>query len=83
MGVAAEANTPVDGQKRKHENKYSRFQIQIWAEALDSRQYSDLDTPPGYAMFGQEKDKKTSRDGNVDVVMSRMMNMINTHFARP
>ena len=46
MGVAAEANTPADGQKRKHENKYSRFQIKIWAEALDSRQYSDLDTPP-------------------------------------
>ena len=57
MGVAAEANMPADGQKRKHENKYSRFQIKIWAEALDSRQYSDLDTPPGYAMFGQEKDK--------------------------
>ena len=45
-------------QLQKHENKYSRFQIKIWAEALDSRQYSDLDTPPGYAMFGQEKDKK-------------------------
>ena len=83
MGVAAEANTPADGQKIKHENKYSRFQIKIWAEALDSRQYSDLDTPSGYAMFGQEKDKKTARDGNVEVVMSGMMNTINTCFARP
>ena len=64
--------------QQKHEDKYSRFQIKIWAEALASGQYSDLDTPPGYAMFGREKDKKTSKDGNVEVVMSGMMNMMNT-----
>ena len=43
---------------QKHEDKYSRFQIKIWAEALASGQYTDLDTSPGYAMFGREKDKK-------------------------
>ena len=41
------------------------IQIKIWAEALDSGQYSDLDTPPGYA---REKHKKTGKDGNVDIV---------------
>ena len=64
--------------QQKHEDKYSRFQVKIWAEALASGQYSDLDTPPGYAMFGREKDKKHCKDGNVDVVMSGMMNMMNT-----
>ena len=64
--------------QQKHEDKYSRFQIKIWAEALASDQYSDLDTPPGYAMFSREKDKKTAKDGNVDVVMSGMVNMMNT-----
>jgi len=29
-------------------------------------------------MFGQEKDKKHCKDGNVDVVTSGMMNIINT-----
>ena len=65
--------------QQKHEDKYSRFQIKIWAEALASGQYTDLDTPPGYAMFGREnRDKKVSKDGNVEVVMSGMMNMMNT-----
>jgi hypothetical protein len=44
--------------QQKHGDKYSRFQTKIWAEALASGQYSELDTPPGYAMFGREKDKK-------------------------
>ena len=63
--------------QQKHEDKYSRFQIKIWAEALASGQYSDLDTPPGYAMFVREKDKKTAKDENIDV-MSGMINMMNT-----
>lgn len=64
--------------QQKHGDKYSRFQIKIWAEALASGQYSDLDNPPGYAMFGREKDKKSNKDGHVEVVMSGMMNMMNT-----
>ena len=64
--------------QQQHGDEYSRFQIKIWAEALASGQYSDLDSPPGYAMFGREKDKKSGKDGNVDVVMSGMMSMMNT-----
>jgi len=61
-----------------HEDKYSKFQIKIWAQALASGQYPDLDTPPEYGTFGREKDKKHCKDGNVDVVMSGMMNIMNT-----
>ena len=60
--------------QQKHDN-YSPFQIKIWAESLASGQYSDLDTPPGYAMFNREK---VSKDGNVEVVMSGMVNMMNS-----
>ena len=49
--------------QQKHGDEYSRFQIKIWAEALASGQYSDLDSPPGYA---QEKDKKSGKDGKVE-----------------
>ena len=62
--------------QQKHDN-YSPFQIKIWAESLASGQYSDLDTP-GYAMFNREKEKKVSKDGNVEVVMSGMVNMMNS-----
>ena len=55
-----------------------KFQIKIWAQALASGQYPDLDTPPEYGTFGREKDKKHCKDGNVDVVMSGMMNIMNT-----
>ena len=65
----------ADYEQQLYGDKYSRFQIKIGAEALASGQYSDLDSPPGYAMFGREKDKKSGKDGNVDVVMSGMMSM--------
>ena len=53
----------ADYEQQLHGDKYSRFQIKIGAEALASGQYSDLDSPPGYAMFGREKDKKSGKDG--------------------
>ena len=40
--------------QQKHEDKYSRFQIKIWAEALAS---GDLDTPPGYAVCTRKGQK--------------------------
>ena len=39
-------------------DKYSLFQLKIWAEELVSGQCPDMDTPPGYAMFNCEKEKK-------------------------
>ena len=53
QSTSEEKRALVDNYEQQlHEDKYSRFQIKIWAEALASGQYSDLDTPPGYAMFG-------------------------------
>ena len=57
----------------KHGDKFSRFQFKIWAESLASGQYSDLETPPGYAT-----EKKTSREGNVESVMNGMLSIMNT-----
>ena len=65
----------TDFEHKLQQNNYSPFQIKIWAESLASGQYSDLDTPPGYALFNREKEKKVSKDGNVEVVMSGMVNM--------
>lgn len=45
--------------REKHGDKYSRFQIKIWAEVLANGQYSDLDThtPPGYAICLVQKNR--------------------------
>ena len=63
----------ADYEQQLQQKHGDRFQIKIWAEALASRQYSDLDSPPGYAMFGggdamfgQGKDKKSGKDGKVE-----------------
>ena len=64
--------------KEKHGDKFSRFQFKIWAESLASGQYLDLETPPGYAMFNRESDKKTSKESNVESVMNGMLCIMNT-----
>ena len=42
----------------KHQDKYSRFQIKLWAEMLATGVHTDLDKAPAASMFGRDKHAK-------------------------
>ena len=65
--------------QEKHKDKYTRFQIKLWAEMLSTGVHSDLDNPPAASMFGRDKHaKRQSEPSGNDTVVSQMMAVMNT-----
>ena len=65
--------------KVKHKDKYTRFQIKLWAEILATGVHSVLDNPPAASMFGRDKHpKRQSEPSGNETVVNQMMTVMNT-----
>ena len=65
----------------KHQDKYSRFQIKLWAEMLATGVHTDLDNAPAASMFGRDKHAKRQQSESAnehESVMGQMMTVMNT-----
>lgn len=70
--------------KEKHDGKYTRFQLKLWAEMLAVGSHEDLDTPPSASMFAPpssvaSKSKSNRSDSSVnDSIITGMMAVVNS-----
>ena len=65
--------------QEKHQDKYTRFQIKLWAEMLATGVHTDLDTPPAASMFGRDRHAKRQSESSLnESVLSQMMTMMNS-----
>ena len=65
----------------KHQDKYSRFQIKLWAEMLATGIHTDLDKALAASMFGRDKHAKRQQSESANEhksVMGQMMTVMNT-----